>query len=106
MLGDFYDPASVPDLLAALDRPPLPQYYSDDQPSGSTQYNAIFDALRKIGAPDGADKVRAMWAGGPGAGARAEEGQEGRAAAGSGRGRPRQLDDADPRDRRVSVRRA
>src|SRR5690606_635723 len=36
-------------------------YYSDDQPSGATQYNAIFDALRKIGSPEGADKVRAMW---------------------------------------------
>ena len=65
VLGDFYDPASVPDLLAALDRPMLPQYYSDDQPSSSTNYNAIFDALKKIGAPTGADKIRAMWAGGP-----------------------------------------
>ena len=64
VLGDFYDPASVPDLLVALDRPALPQYYADDQPSGSTQYNAVFDALRKIGAPAGADKVHAMWAGG------------------------------------------
>ncbi|CAN5617387.1 hypothetical protein BH11MYX1_BH11MYX1_17440 [soil metagenome] len=64
VLGDFYDPASVPDLLAALDRPALPQYYSDDQPSGSTQYNAIFDAITKIGAPTGADKIRALWMGG------------------------------------------
>lgn len=63
VLGDFYDPASVADLLAALERPALPQYYADDQPSGTTQYNAIFDALRKIGAPTGADKVRAMWSG-------------------------------------------
>ena len=63
VLGDFYDPKSVPDLLAALKRPALPQYYSDDQPSPNTQYNAIFDALRKIGSPDGADTVRAMWAG-------------------------------------------
>ena len=61
VLGDFYDPASVPDLLAALRRPPAPQYFSDDQPSGSTQYNAIFDALRKIGAADGADQVHALW---------------------------------------------
>lgn len=61
VLGDFYDPASVPDLLAALDRPMLPQYYSDDQPSGSTNYNAIFDGLTKIGAANGADKVRSMW---------------------------------------------
>ena len=61
VLGDFYDPASVPDLLAGLDRPALPQYYSDDQPSGSTQYNAIFDSLRKIGSANAADKVRSMW---------------------------------------------
>ncbi|MGE5187079.1 MAG: hypothetical protein ACM31C_33745 [Acidobacteriota bacterium] len=61
VLGDFYDPASVPDLLAALHRPPAPQYFSDDQPSGSTQYNAIFDALRKIGAAEGADQVHALW---------------------------------------------
>jgi len=64
VLGDFYDPKAVPDLLAALGRPAYPQYYSDDQPSGATQYNAVFDALRKIGSPDGADKVRAMWMGG------------------------------------------
>jgi hypothetical protein len=64
VLGDFYDPQSVPDLLAALKRPPLPQYYSDDQPSGSTQYNAIFDAIKKIGAPTGADTVRGLWMGG------------------------------------------
>ena len=61
VLGDFYDPKAVPDLLAALKRPPYPQYYSDDQPSGSTQHNAIFDALRKIGSPDAADTVRSMW---------------------------------------------
>jgi len=61
VLGDFYDAATVPDLLAALDRPPYPQYYSDDQPSGSTQYNAIFDALRKIGSADAQAKVRSMW---------------------------------------------
>jgi hypothetical protein len=64
VLGDFYDPKSVPDLLVALGRPAAPQYYADDQPSGSTQYNAIFDALRKIGAAEGADKVRNMWMGG------------------------------------------
>jgi hypothetical protein len=64
VLGDFYDPQSVPDLLVALKRPPLPQYYSDDQPSSTTQYNAIFDALKKIGAPSGADVVRSMWMGG------------------------------------------
>ena len=62
VLGDFYDPKSVPDLLAAFKQgPPLPQYYQDDQPSQSTQYNAIFDALRKIGSSEGAETVRAMW---------------------------------------------
>jgi hypothetical protein len=69
VIGDFYDPKAVPDLLAALKAsPPYPQYFADDQPSGSTQYNAIFDALRKIGSPEGADTVKAMWAGGAGGG--------------------------------------
>lgn len=63
VLGDFYDAKAVPDLLTALGRPAYPQYYSDDQPSGSTQYNAIFDAIRKIGAPDGAAQIRSMWMG-------------------------------------------
>jgi hypothetical protein len=61
VLGDFYDAKAVPELLAALKRPPLPVYYIDDQPSPNTQYNAIFDALRKIGSPDGAATVRALW---------------------------------------------
>jgi hypothetical protein len=63
VLGDFYDPRSVPVLLEALKQPPLPVYYADDQPSPNTQYNAIFDALRKIGSPEGAATVRAMWEG-------------------------------------------
>lgn len=63
VLGDFYDPKAVPELLAALSHPPLPVYYLDDQPSPNTQYNAIFDALRKIGSPEGAGTVRAMWMG-------------------------------------------
>ncbi len=62
VLGDFYDPSSVPDLLTALKRPAVPAYYLDEQP-GPTQYNAIFDALRKIGAADAASTVHAMWAG-------------------------------------------
>lgn len=64
VLGDFYDPATTPDLLAALKRPALPVYFMDDQPSPNTQYNAIFDALRKIGSADAAAPVRAMWMGG------------------------------------------
>ena len=63
VLGDFYDPATSTDLLAALKRPALPVYFMDDQPSPNTQYNAIFDALRKIGAADAAGPVRAMWMG-------------------------------------------
>jgi hypothetical protein len=63
VLGDFYDPATVPDLLAALKRPAAPAYYLDDQPSPNTQYHAVFDALRKIGAAEAAGPVRAMWLG-------------------------------------------
>jgi hypothetical protein len=63
VLGDFYDPKAVPDLLGALKHPPLPVYYLDDQPSPNTQYSAIFDALRKIGSPEGAGTVRSLWMG-------------------------------------------
>ena len=63
VLGDFYDARAVPELLAALQRPPVAVYYIDDQPSPNTQYNAVFDALRKIGSPEGAAMVRAMWMG-------------------------------------------
>ncbi len=74
VIGDFYDAKAVPDLLAALKNPPYPQYFSDDQPSGSTQYNAIFDALRKIGSPEGADTLQAMWAGSGGGGGKKGKG--------------------------------
>ncbi|MBA3541401.1 MAG: hypothetical protein H0T79_17445, partial [Deltaproteobacteria bacterium] len=63
VLGDFYDPKVVPDLIAALARPPLPSSYQDDAPSPSTQHNAIFDALRKIGSAEGAATVRGLWMG-------------------------------------------
>ena len=63
VLGDFYDARAVPELLAALQRPPLPIAYADDQPDPRTQYNAIFDALRKIGSPEAAAAVRGMWMG-------------------------------------------
>jgi hypothetical protein len=66
VLGDFYDPATVPDLLAVLARPAAPVYFLDDQPSPSTQYNAVFDALRKIGAPEAAGPIGAMWMRGTG----------------------------------------
>ncbi len=62
VLGDFYDNKSVPDLLVALARPPLPVYFLDEEtPSPNTQLNAIFDALRKIGSVDAAPTVRGMW---------------------------------------------
>jgi len=62
VIGDFHDPATVPELLAALKRPATPAYYLDDQPSPNTQYNAIFDSLRKLGSPDAAAPIRAIWA--------------------------------------------
>jgi hypothetical protein len=74
VLGDFYDAKAVPELLAALRRAPQPVYYIDDQPSPNTQYNAIFDALRKIGSPEGAAPVRAL------ALARGEAGRQARGA--------------------------
>jgi hypothetical protein len=60
VIGDMYDPASVPDLLAALKRPAQPAYFFDDQPSG-TQHGAIFDALRKIGSDQAADRLLGIW---------------------------------------------
>lgn len=60
VLGDLYDPATVPDLLAVLKDPPLPAYYFDEQPSG-TQHGAVFDALRKIGAAEAAGPLQAIW---------------------------------------------
>ncbi|HWU89335.1 MAG TPA: hypothetical protein VN253_18860 [Kofleriaceae bacterium] len=62
VLGDFYDPATVPDLLAVLNRKPLPAYYVDEQP-GPTQHVAVFDALGKIGSADAARPVYALWKG-------------------------------------------
>ncbi|HEY0483509.1 MAG TPA: hypothetical protein VGD37_38590 [Kofleriaceae bacterium] len=82
VIGDFYSDKAVPELLGALRSPPLPVYYVDDQPSPNTQYNAIFDALRKIGSPDGAATVRAMWQG------HAAPGAASRAARGAKRGEP------------------
>ena len=61
ILGDLHDAKAVPDLLAALERPPLPAYYMDDQPGVATQHNAIFDSLRKLGAAQAAAPVRTMW---------------------------------------------
>jgi hypothetical protein len=61
ILGDFYDPSAAPELLLALKRPALPFYYSDEQASPNTQWNAIFDALKKIGAAAAAPDVKAIW---------------------------------------------
>ncbi|HEX3765283.1 MAG TPA: hypothetical protein VHW23_41585 [Kofleriaceae bacterium] len=90
VLGDFYDARAVPELLAALQRPAQPVYYIDDQPSPNTQYNAIFDALRKIGSPEGAAAVRAMWMGHGAAAAptRAARGSKRGAESAAGAGEP------------------
>lgn len=68
VLGDFYDPATVPDLLAVLKRPPVPAYYlpgegdAEDR-AGPTQHVAVFDALGKIGGADAAKDVYELWHG-------------------------------------------
>ena len=62
VLGDFYDPGTVRDLLAVLGRKPLPAYYVDEQP-GPTQHVAVFDALGKIGSAEAAKEVYALWKG-------------------------------------------
>lgn len=62
VIGDFYDPATAADLLAVLNRKPLPAYYVDEQP-GPTQHVAVFDALGKIGAADAAKPVYQLWKG-------------------------------------------
>ncbi|MEZ4360712.1 MAG: hypothetical protein R3B48_11065 [Kofleriaceae bacterium] len=60
VLGDLYDPKTVPDLLSALRRPAQPAYFFDEQPSGS-QHGAIFDALRKIGSDKASSALLAIW---------------------------------------------
>ena len=60
VLGDFYDPKTTPDLLAALRKPAAPRDFQDDK-AGPTQYVAIFDALKKIGPADAAATVRELW---------------------------------------------
>jgi hypothetical protein len=61
ILGDLRDASAVPDLLAALDRPAVPPYYIDGAAAPNTQHTAIFDALRKIGAPEAAPKLKTIW---------------------------------------------
>ena len=53
ILGDLYDPASVPALLKALGRESKPAYYLDFAP-GPPAANAALDSLRKIGSADAA----------------------------------------------------
>jgi hypothetical protein len=59
VLGDFHDPASATALLAALERPAAPAYFLDDLP-GPVQHQAVFDALRKLGAPAAAAPLHAL----------------------------------------------
>jgi hypothetical protein len=61
VLGDFRDPDTTGALLVALQRPMLPVYFQDDQPSPNTQGNAILDALKKIGAPSAAAPLFVLW---------------------------------------------
>lgn len=62
ILGDLYDQSSAKDLLAALQKQtPTPVSYSQGNPSPNTQFNAFYDSLRKIGAPDGADVIMKIW---------------------------------------------
>jgi hypothetical protein len=68
VLGDFYDPATVPELLAVLRRPPQPAYYSPgegdaEDRAGPTQHVAVFDALGKIGGVEAAKDVYELWHG-------------------------------------------
>lgn len=68
VLGDFYDPATVSDLLGVLRRSPLPAYYlpGDDDAedrAGPTQHVAVFDALGKIGSGEAAKEVYGIWKG-------------------------------------------
>jgi hypothetical protein len=86
VLGDFYDPKSVPELLGALKHPAVPIDYSDDQPNPITQYGAIFEALGKIGSPEGAATVRAMWSGHAGPEAAPKSGKSGKAGAAPAQG--------------------
>jgi HEAT repeat protein len=61
VLGDMYSPEAVPDLLGALKKPAVPAFYAQGNPTGSTQHNGIYDSLRKIGSPEGADQLKAIW---------------------------------------------
>lgn len=68
VLGDFYDPATVPDLLAVLRRPPVPAYYlpgdgDAEERAGPTQHVAVFDGLGKIGGAAAAKDVYEIWHG-------------------------------------------
>jgi hypothetical protein len=68
VLGDFYDPATVPALLEVLDSPSLPAYYlpgdgDTEDRAGPFQWAAVFDALGKIGSGEAAKKVYTIWHG-------------------------------------------
>jgi hypothetical protein len=65
-LGGFYDASAVPDLLAALKRPAerayfIPRPETRSLTNGPWQHVAILETLRKIGSPDAAAAMRALW---------------------------------------------
>jgi HEAT repeat protein len=58
--GDLYDPSLVGPLLEVLKREAKPAYYLDFAPGPPAQ-NAALDSLRKIGSPEAAPAVLALW---------------------------------------------
>lgn len=58
--GDLYDPSLVGPLLEVLKRESKPAYFLDFAPGPPAQ-NAALDALRKIGSPEAAPAILALW---------------------------------------------
>lgn len=61
VLGDLRDASARADLFALIAKPALPAYYFEDEAATVTQHTAAFDSLRKLGAPDAAPKLEAIW---------------------------------------------
>jgi hypothetical protein len=64
VLGDVAAPGdagAIEDLLGVLSRPELPAYYVDGAPAPTTQANAVYDALRKIGDASIDAQLRRVW---------------------------------------------
>lgn len=61
VLGDLRATSAVPDLLVALARPALPIFVIDGEVSPTTQHEAIYDALRRIGSSEAAPALAKIW---------------------------------------------